>query len=289
MFYTISPLRLSNDFPTRHMPLLATKKKWKWKCFYVIMPGLDRNPRMHMKTDNTTDTQKTKISCGASALRIAKIALLCMFCHVQAEASDNIRYWFDAQFEAHLAKNLKVKGEQELWYDDDRLYLQETIFMLEFDAFDWLSAGIGDRLVDEKKMKDGKLRWCYEHRPTFDLTFKHEYEGFRFDMRNRFEYRDKEAARRNYMRYRGRVRARTPWKWTAWNISPYASWEMYIEDEPSLSTGEMFNKSRSIVGLSMHPAEHLHVSLFYLLLHERHADSGWQPLHVPGIEIKFEF
>ncbi len=235
------------------------------------------------------NTRKTKKPCGAYVWKIAKIALLCIFCRAQAEASDNILYWFNAQFEAHITQNLKVEGEQALWYNDDRLYLQETIFMLELDAFDWLSVGIGDRLVDEKKMKEGKLRWCYEHRPTFDLTFKHEYKGFRFDMRNRLEYRDKEATRRNYMRYRGRFRTRTPWKWTSWNISPYASWEMYIEDEPSLAKGDMFNKSRSIIGLSMLPAEHLQVSLFYLLLHERNAGSGWQPIHVPGIEIKFEF
>ncbi|MBO5941055.1 MAG: DUF2490 domain-containing protein [Kiritimatiellae bacterium] len=220
-----------------------------------------------------------------------KIALLlCSFFSPSAVfAENNIRYWFDAQFETHLTDRLKFKGEEELWYNDDRLYLQETIFLLEFDAFDWLSIGVGDRFVDEKKMKNGKRQWCYEHRPTLDLTFKHELEGFRFDMRNRLEYRDKEDTRRNYLRYRGRFRVRTPWKWTDWKISPYASWEMYIEDEPSLSTGEMFNKSRSIMGLSMHPAKNLHVSLFYLLLHERHGDLGWQPLHVPGIEIKFEF
>ena len=204
-------------------------------------------------------------------------------------AESNMRYWFDAQFEAHLTERLKIKGEEELWYDDDRLYLQETIFLLELDAFDWLTIGVGDRFVDEKKMKNGKRQWCYEHRPTLDLTFKQEFEGFRFDMRNRLEYRDKESAKRNYLRYRGRFRVRTPWKWTDWKISPYASWEMYIEDEPSLGRGEMFNKSRSITGLSMHPAKNLHLSLFYLLLHERHGDSGWQPLHVPGIEIKFEF
>jgi hypothetical protein len=233
-------------------------------------------------------TDKKNRASGPS-LWIKAIPLLCALISAPAVAADNILYWFDAQFEAHISERLKLKGEQELWYNDDRLYLQETIFLLEFDAFDWLSIGIGDRLVDEKKMSDGKLRWCYEHRPTLDLTLKHEYEGFRFDMRNRFEYRDKESTRRNYMRYRGRFRVRTPWEWTDWRISPYASWEMYIEDEPSLSSGQMFNKSRSLFGLSMHPIEHMQVSLFYLLLHERHGDSGWKPLHVPGIEIKFEF
>lgn len=219
----------------------------------------------------------------------SKILLLFSVLAFSAVASDNIQYWVDFQFEAHLMERLKLKGEQEFWYDDDRLFLEETIFLLEVDVFDWLSIAAGDRLVDHKEFKDGKLRWCYEHRPTLDVIFKHTYEGFRFDWRNRFEYRDKEATRRNYLRYRGRFRVRTPWEWTDWKISPYASWEMYIEDKPGLGKGEMFNKSRSLMGLAMYPMDHMQVSLFYLLLHERHDDSGWKPIHVPGIEVKFEF
>lgn len=204
-------------------------------------------------------------------------------------AGDNIRYWVDAQFEAHLTSRLKFKGEQELWYDDDRLYMEETIFLLELDILDWLSLAAGDRLVDEKVFEDGKRRWHYEHRPTIDLTLKHSFKGFKFDMRNRLEYRDKEGADKNYLRYRGRFHVRTPWQWTEWKLSPYASWEMYIEDKPGLGKGEMFNRSRSLVGLSMRPTEYLQVSLFYLLQHSRHDDSGWEPVHVPGIEFKFEF
>lgn len=216
--------------------------------------------------------------------------LLAIFSFVlPVSGNDNIYVWLDAQFELPVIDRLKLKGEQEMWYNDDRLFLEETIFLLEYDFFDWLAVGIGDRLVDEKKIIDGKRQWQYEHRPTLDITLKHKYKGFRFDMRNRLEYRDKESTRRNYLRYRGRFRVRTPWEWTDWRISPYTSWEMYLEDEPSLSTGEMFNKSRSLIGLSMYPVENVHVSLFYLLLHERHGDSGWKPIHVPGIEVKFEF
>jgi hypothetical protein len=204
-------------------------------------------------------------------------------------AEDNVMYWFDAQVEAHLTKHFKIKGEQELWYDDDRLFLQETIFLLEADVFDWLTIGIGDRFVDHKQRKDGKMQWIYEHRPTLDITFKHTYEGFRFDFRNRLEYRDKEGADKNYLRYRGRLRARTPWEWTSWKISPYSSWEMYIEDNPSLAKGEMFNKSRAIFGLSMKPMKYTTLSIFYLLLHERHGSHGWNPIHIPGLELKFEF
>ena len=69
-----------------------------------------------MKND-TTNMHKSEKPYGGYAWKIAKIALLCIFCRTQAEASDNIRYWFDAQFEAHITQKLKVKGEQELWYN----------------------------------------------------------------------------------------------------------------------------------------------------------------------------
>jgi hypothetical protein len=217
------------------------------------------------------------------------LALSVLAASIVSFAEDNVQYWFDAQVEAHLTDKIKFKGEEELWYDDDRFFLQETIFLLEADVCDWLAVGVGDRFVDHKERKNGKMQWIYEHRPTLDITFKHSIEGFRFDFRNRFEYRDKEGADKNYLRYRGRMRVRTPWEWTDWKISPYSSWEMYIEDKPSLAKGEMFNKSRVITGLSMKPAKYTTLSLFYLLLHERHDSGGWNPIHVPGLEIKFEF
>ena len=204
-------------------------------------------------------------------------------------AEDNVSYWLNTQVEVGIIDRLKFKGEQALWYDDDRFTLTETLLLMEADVFDWLSIGVGDRLADERKRKDDKMQWVHEHRPTLDITFKHSYEGFKFDFRNRFEYRDKEGDKKSHLRYRGRVRIRTPWQWTEWKISPYASWEAYIEDDPDLAKGEMFNKSRSIIGLSMKPMKHTTISLFYLLLHERDGSAGWNPIHVPGIDFKLDF
>ncbi|MBO7166597.1 MAG: DUF2490 domain-containing protein [Kiritimatiellae bacterium] len=223
--------------------------------------------------------------------RIIKyIALLfCALMATSSVASDDIQYWANFQFEKKLMERLKLKGEESLWYDDDRFFLTETIFLLEAEVFDWLSIAAGDRFCDERELEDGKMRWSYEHRPTAELIFKYEYEGFRFDWRCRFGYRDKEDTRKNYIRYRERFRVRTPWEWTEWKISPFASWEMYIEDKPGLGTGEMFNKSRSILGFTMEPYENVQVSLFYAVEHHRDEDTGWYPIHTPGIDIKYTF
>lgn len=61
------------------------------------------------------------------------------------------------------------------------------------------------------------------------------------------------------------------------------------------TTGSSFRKRFSFwkrtctIGLRWASAKYTTLSLFYLLLHERHDSDGWNPIHVPGLEIKFEF
>jgi hypothetical protein len=217
---------------------------------------------------------------------LASLAFLPFF---SCAAGDDLLYWVDFLAEFRLHKKVKLKADQGLWYTDDRLYMEETTLMLELSVFSWLSIAAGDRVVDRKYDESDKWRWKYEHRPMLDVILKQELWGFRFDWRNRLEYRDKEATRRNYLRYRGRLRARTPWEWTDWRISPYASIEAFVEDKPGLGKNEMFNRSRLLFGMSMRPAKHTTLSLFYMLQQERSGDSGWHPFHVPGMELKFEF
>lgn len=114
-------------------------------------------------------------------------------------------------------------------------------------------------------------------------------EGFTLDWRNRYEYRDKEGADRAWLRFRNRLRLKTPWQWTDWKVSPYASCELYYEDRHGLAKNRRLNQTRNLIGLSMKPAEHVTISVFYLLQHKQSADHGWQPVHVPGIELKLDF
>ena len=72
------------------------------------------------------------------------LALSVLAASIVSFAEDNVQYWFDAQVEAHLTDKIKFKGEEELWYDDDRFFLQETIFLLEADVYDWLAVGVGE-------------------------------------------------------------------------------------------------------------------------------------------------
>lgn len=201
----------------------------------------------------------------------------------------SVNYWTDYQAEYGLADRLSLSVEQENWYDTDRFYLEETILLAKLKICDAFAIAAGDRFVDERQVFDGKRQWRYEHRPTVDLLFQHAYEGFRLDWRNRYEYRDKEGADREWLRFRNRLRLRTPWEWTAWRASPYTSYETYYEDRHGLPRNRRFNQQRALVGLSMKPADHLTVSVFYLLMHKQSGDHGWQPVHVPGVELKLDF
>lgn len=202
---------------------------------------------------------------------------------------DNILYWADFLVDYRFHKKLKLNFEQSFWHNSDRLYIEETILQLEWDILNWLSIAAGDRLVEQKFDEGNKWDWRHEHRPMLTLTSTHELWGFRLAWRNRLEYRDKEATRRSYLRYRSRIKLRTPWEWTDWRISPYASWETFVEDKPGLGKGDMFNRLRSLFGLSMRPADCMTLSFFYMTQLERSPNSGWKPFHVPGMELKFAF
>lgn len=243
------------------------------------MPRQENEGMTPLKKD-TTMTRKSGLKVCAAVLMLTGAVWA---------GKPAINYWTDYQLEYGITDRLAFTAEQENWYDTDRFYLEETILMAKVKVFDWFSVAVGDRFVDEREVHDGKRQWRYENRPTLDLLFKHSYEGFTLDWRNRYEYRDKEGADREWMRFRNRLRLRTPWKWTDWKISPYVSEELYYEDRHGLAKDKRLNQMRSLVGLSMKPAEHVTISVFYLLMHKQSSDRGWQPIHVPGIELKLDF
>lgn len=215
-----------------------------------------------------------------------------------ASAAEN-QFWTKLGAEGKIFDNVTWKVEEENKFDEDHYIAEETLFMVDFKITDWLSIGIGDRVAQERKENtmftgsgDSYKRvndhyWQNENRPTIDVVFSHKINGWRFDDRVRFEWRDKDDGKTDYMRYRNRIRVRTPYKWTSLAISPYASWEFFIEDKPGLDSGDMFNRSRLQIGFSGKIGETLNPGVYYMVQHDK--DGSWTPTSVWGFELTAKF
>lgn len=179
-----------------------------------------------------------------------------------------------AGFEAGLQETLKYGDGMREFYE------QETILLLGWKAADWLKLGAGYGEIQTRKNtprfeemgKNGAEPyeeaadhyWSRESRPLAEATFIREPGGWRIADRNRFEWRDKEG-QSGYLRYRNRLQVVAPWKWTAWQIAPFASGEVNYEDSDALAASDRLNRTRWTAGLQMKPMKTLQLSpaLFY--------------------------
>ncbi len=224
----------------------------------------------------------------------------------RARAEDgDFELWLKFFAEGGLGAGFSARIEEELRFRDDagEFYDEETLLMVGCDVTGWLNVAAGMRLVQERKNKtvatpvkqadgtlghvplgDGDHYWQDEQRPTADVTLKWKVAGWRLDDRLRFEWRMKDDGKDDYMRYRNRIRVRSPWQWTRLALDPYVSWEAFVEDRDDLSGGDRFNRHRGQAGLGAGLGRNIRAGLYYALQCDR-ADSGWDKLHIAGIEI----
>ena len=212
-----------------------------------------------------------------------------------AAAEDEV--WTKITLEAKLHDRVALKLEEENKFSEDRNICESTLLMLNIKIANWISLGLGDSIIQERKekavyTKTGLLQrdhyWQQEHRPTGDISISQDIKGWRIDMRNRFELRDKDDGSDAYLRYRNRLRLRTPYKWTQYAISPFASWEMFIEDKDGLEGSDRFNQCRTQIGLSAKITDNVSSSVYYTLEHDK-SDNTWTPTNIFGIELNFNF
>lgn len=217
---------------------------------------------------------KTKLAAAFAAAALS----------LATSASDGFNLWATGKLEHKINDWSKLALQQELWYDADRLYKENSLLNVSFKLADWISVAPGFRFEAEKKKGD----WHQECRPTLDFVFKCSIYGWKLEDRLRFELRDKDDSSRAYMRYRNRIRVSAPWKWTEYKINPFASWEMFVEDKPGVDASDMWNRNRYVAGFSAKFTENFSGALFYMVQSSKSGDE-WCPIHCPAIEFKYTF
>lgn len=230
------------------------------------------------------------------SLLIKYVTLLVILSLGGAAFSADNQIWLKQTLEGKFVpdgdwRGLRFKVEQEERFDEERLIDAETLVLLGWQMNPYLSVYLGHRWVNERAGGRGKMR--AEQRPTFNLCLAApECATLRFDFRSRFEYRDRHGDSA-YLRYRERFRLRTSWSVTDFNISPYASMELFFSDKPGIDKRDLFDRTRTHIGLSFNPFpahENLTCRLYYMVQHNiSHHATSWAPTNVYGLEVGWTF
>lgn len=227
----------------------------------------------------------------------------------QAYDDGDRQLWLKFFGDGKLADGFKVKFEESLYYGDDasEFYNQETYLLASYEAANWLSVGLGYRLVRELKtatvltpktaddgsvsygkVGEGDHYWQAEERPTLELVAKQTLSGWGFEDQVRLEWRDKDDGKDDYLRFRNQIKVKTPWSFTALAINPYVAWEANYEDRDDLSGADRWNRHRYSAGVSAKLTKTLRAGLYYLRQDDRSGDD-WRTYHVGGVDLGASF
>lgn len=188
-------------------------------------------------------------------------------------------------------ENVLISCEQELKFDNSRLYEQKTVLMAGYRFSPYFAACIGHRFGTIREGEPHTFKT--EHRPTADLLlYAPEFCTLRPDVRLRFEYRDRHGMQ-GYMRYRARFQLRTSWSISDFIFSPYVSEELFFSDKPKRDDADLFDQNRVQAGLAFKPIpsmSEISCRLFFMVRHDMSAHSStWTPTNIYGFEIGYRF
>lgn len=221
----------------------------------------------------------------------------------------DFQVWLKAEVSGKLENGLIIAAEEELKYGDNasEFYDQETALSVGYAVNSWLKIGVGYKVVQERKNKtvvtpktasdgtvtyssvgDGDHYWQNEERPFGDLVFSTKLAGWKLEDRTRFEWRMKDDGGDAYLRFRNRVKAKSPWKWTKFDINPYIAWEANFEDKDGLSGSDKWDRHRGFIGFTMSLYDRLNGGLYYCLQADRSGDD-WNKSNVAGFELGVKF
>ena len=209
-----------------------------------------------------------------------------LFLPISAFAFENgdLQIWNTNRIDWKMNDRLKAKIEQELRFgrDVNVFYYTHTDGGLTFTVNDYLDLGGFYRQIWEKS--SGRGKWKEENRPHADATLKWGWLDFKFKNRGRLELRVCEGKREDKWRFRNKLSLDSPWKWTDFNIQPYAADEIFLDFH-----GDGLTRNRLYGGLKAKIIKHLKAEVFYLWQTSEVIERKWSNINVIGIKAKVVF
>ena len=197
-----------------------------------------------------------------------------------AEARDDWEYWNAVEWRASLQKDLDFKLKQEARFQDDlgNFYLEAVHTTLLWKPAKFLEIGPGYR-YEYSETSSGKN--TDENRPFLEATLKTSVEKLKLSTRHRLERRD--VSGKDFWRWRGQVKVSHPLTLGTFEITPFASEEIFWD-----AKRDEFNQNRVTLSISRKLSKEVVLDLFYLLRSDR-TGSDWNERQVLGTELKLSF
>jgi hypothetical protein len=194
----------------------------------------------------------------------------------------DFQVWNTDTEELKINASSRLALEEEFrWGDNaEEFYYHHYDLGFFYDAGKHVNIGMGYRQIFEKKSGVFKA----ENAPYGTATLSWEAAGFKVDDRSRLEYRHFDYQTDSW-RYRNKITVKAPWKFTKWEIQPYAADEIFLG-----LNGINLNQNRVSAGLGFKIIKRLKGEIYYLLQSSKSPKTClWKDTHVLGAKLKFSF
>jgi hypothetical protein len=202
--------------------------------------------------------------------------------HLYAYDDGDFQVWNTDTEELKINKSSKIALEEELRFGENasELYYQHYDIGFTYSLNKSLNLGTGYRHILERK----KSKFKEENAPYGFVSLLWEIRGFKFEDRNRLEYRAYDYQTDTW-RYRNKISVKFPWKFTALEIQPYISDEIYVH-----LNGINLNQNRLSAGLGFNITKKIKGEIYYLLMTAKASGTcTWTDANVLGTKLKISF
>jgi hypothetical protein len=211
------------------------------------------------------------------------IVVFSLFSIVKLYAYDDgdFQVWNTETEELKINSDAKIALEQEFRWGGSakELYYQHYDLGFFYNLQKYLNVGAGYRHVLSKS----RGKFLIENEPYVTATLLWDLGGFKFDDRSRLEYNHFDY-KDDTGRYRNKFTVKAPWKFTALEIQPYLSDEIFILFDDS----QKLNTNRFSVGLGMTITKNLKGEIYYMLQDTKNFGK-WTDINVLGTKLKLSF
>lgn len=201
---------------------------------------------------------------------------------VYAYDDGDFQIWNTESQEMKINDRLKFSLEEEFRWGDDagEFYYHHYDGGMLYSMSKHLILGGGYRHVLSLQTR----KWKAENEPYVSATFSGDLTGFKLDSRSRMEYRHFDYKPDSW-RYRNKFTAKFPWKFTALEIQPYISDEIFYVFGGTCQ----FSQNRIYSGLTMNITKNVKAELYYLLDSSKNSKGKWIDSNVLGTKLRIAF
>lgn len=210
--------------------------------------------------------------------------------------SNNLETWNTIQIQKKIDDfYVGISEESRLGVNQTEKKLDEfhTTLFADWRFAKFMSIGIQDDLVC---LRDGSdARYKRDNRPSVNVAFYGELEGFQLMNRSRFVMRDLQDER-PYFRYRNLSKVTAPiilQSKSVKDIRPYVSYEWYFDEgskDRHIRKNDKFSQFWIDFGIQGKLCDKCIASIFYRLVEVKNASGhDWSPGHVVGASISLTF